>query len=183
MLGPVIAGERVRLVPPAPEMLETFCRWFADTEVTRYLGGLFPQSLESEKEWFTRIAKSETDVVWAALAVDGDAERLIGTTAIHQIDWQNRRAVTGNLIGEKSEWNKGYGSETVRLRTRFAFEMLPLEKLESETFANNAGSRRVLEKAGYQTIGTKQRHIFRHGQWHDLWICEVLKGDWLAANL
>ncbi|MCX6369515.1 MAG: hypothetical protein NTX57_22825 [Armatimonadetes bacterium] len=38
MFGPMIEGERVRLVPITVEMAPLFCTWLADAEVTRYLG-------------------------------------------------------------------------------------------------------------------------------------------------
>ena len=178
MLGPVLIGERgVRLAPITIEMLPTFVGWFADTDVTRYLTLRFPPSPAMEQEWFDRTASSPEDIVWAVLV----GERLIGTTGIHRIHWLNRRALTGNLIGEKTEWGKGYGSETVRLRTRFAFTELGLEKLTTKVFVENVGSRRALEKAGYRQCGLARRDEWRHGRWHDMWLGEVLRDEWLAA--
>ncbi len=174
MFGPVLTGERLRLAPPTPEMLPDFIRWLADPEVTRYLGVTFPPTLASEQEWFERMSKSGDDIIWAILL--GDA--VIGVTGIHHINWRQRRAITGNLIGEKSEWNKGYGSEAVRLRTRYAFDELNLEKIQTAAFMENVGSRRVLEKAGYQQIGVARRHEWRHGKWHDMWLAELLREDW-----
>lgn len=182
MLGSIIMGERVKLAPPSPEMLETFNRWFADREVTRYLGGTYPQSLKAEQEWFDKMASSDKQILWATFAIDGDNERLIGTTDV-TVNWKHRNAATGNLIGEKSEWGKGYGSEIVQLRTDWAFSDLPIEKLTSSTFAENVGSRRVLEKAGYQTVGTARREIWRHNRWHDAWLCEILRDDWEARRV
>jgi RimJ/RimL family protein N-acetyltransferase len=128
-------------------------------------------------EWFDRTARSAEDIVWAVFA----GERLIGTTGIHRIDWPNRRALTGNLIGEKTEWNKGYGSEVVRLRTRFAFTEMGLEKLTTKVFTENVGSRRALEKAGYRQCGLARRDEWRHGKWHDMWLAEVLRDEWASG--
>jgi RimJ/RimL family protein N-acetyltransferase len=182
MLGPVIVGERVRLVPPKPEMLETFCRWFEDTEVTRYLDNIFPFSLDAEKEWFANVAKDKSLVFWAVIAADGAGERLIGTTGIHNMHPIHRSAASGNLIGEKSEWGKGYGTEVVRLRTRFAFTELNLHKISTNVYMPNIGSKRILEKAGYRTVGIAREHIWRDGKWHDAWLGEILLSDWLAAQ-
>jgi hypothetical protein len=35
MYGPVIEGERVRLLPPRAEWAAVYQRWFADMDVTR----------------------------------------------------------------------------------------------------------------------------------------------------
>ena len=178
MFGPIIVGERITLAPLTLEMLPNYVRWFADTEVTRYMGITNCPTLTMEQEWFERIARSDTDIVWAILIED----RHIGTTAIHQIHWKNQRAITGNVIGQKTEWGKGCGSEAVRLRTAYAFRETTLEKLETEVFTDNIGSRRCLEKAGYRQYGTARRHVFRGGKWHDMWLADVLREEWLAAQ-
>lgn len=179
MFGPNIVGERVRLGPPDATMIPAFLRWMADPEVIRYLTPTFPPSEAMEQEWLDRMARDENQVLWAVWATDGEAgDRLIGTTGIHRLNWRDRRAVTGNLIGEKAEWGKGYGSEVVRLRTRYAFEMLGLEKVMTEAFQENRGSIRALEKAGYRQCGTLRRHIYRHGRWHDFWLAELLREEW-----
>jgi RimJ/RimL family protein N-acetyltransferase len=174
MLGPRIAGERVRLEPPNEEMLSTFISWFTDPDVTRYLGRIVPPSMPEEREWFEKVCRSDSDLIWAVHLGD----KLIGTTGIHGINWKDRRANTGNLIGAKEEWGRGYGSEVVALRTRFAFEQLGLEKLMTEAFAENRASIRALEKAGYRQCGVHRRHIYRHGRWHDMWLAEVLRDEW-----
>ncbi len=174
MFGPVIVGERVRLAPIQKVHAENFVPWLADPDVIRWLGATSCPTLEMEHEWYERISKSEKDYLWGIFV----GEKHIGCTGIHQIDWRNRNAITGNLIGDKTEWGKGYGSEVVALRTKYAFEMLGLEKLKTEAFIENVASRRALEKAGYKTMGIARREIFRHGAWQDLWHAELLRDEW-----
>ena len=174
MLGPILEGERLRLIPPTETMLETYIRWLADREVTRYLGRTTPPSLTEEREWFERVTRSETDIIWAIMLGD----KVIGTSGIHSIDWPNRHAGTGSMIGEKDEWRKGYASEAHRLRTRFAFHDLGLEKLTSSAAVENIGSIRALEKSGYRQWGISRRHVWREGAWHDMWHGEVLRDEW-----
>ena len=179
MLGPIVEGERIRLVPPTPEMLPQYAAWFANREVTRFMGVPYPPSLVGETAWFERIAASDSDIVWAVMLGD----RHIGGTGIHRINWPSRRAITGNFIGEVDEWGKGYGSEAVLLRTRYAFMDTTLEKLESMVFMDNIGSRRALEKAGYRQYGVARRHEWRGGKWHDMWLADILRDEWAAQNL
>jgi RimJ/RimL family protein N-acetyltransferase len=178
MFGPVLRGERVRLAPPIEDYLPHYCRWFADLEVTRYLILRNPPSPGMEREWLDRVARSETDVVWAILVGD----RLIGNTGIHAIDWRNRHASTGIMLGEKAEWGKGYATEVMRLRTRYAFRELGLEKLSSSALMDNEGSKRALMRAGYRQYGVSRRDQYRDGRWQDLWLCDVLREEWQAAE-
>ena len=174
MYGPVLAGASVTLRPPDDGDAQRFVDWFADLEVTRYLGRRAGIGLLQEQGHLKRIGESTTDVLWM-IAVDG---RAIGATGIHDIDWINAHAVTGTLIGDKLAWRKGYGSDAMRVRTDYAFRQLNLHKLTSGTFLENEPSRRALLGAGYTQTGVEREHYFREGRWHDHWMCECLRADW-----
>ena len=113
MFGPVLRGGKVTLRPPDESDPARFVEPFADTEVTRYLGRAFAVALHEELEWFKRIGESKSDVVWM-IEAEG---RATGSIGIHHTDWVNANGVTGTMIGDKSAWRKGYGSEAMRLRT------------------------------------------------------------------
>ena len=176
MLGPRIVGERVTLAPMTLDHLEPFTRWFADPLVTRYLLRIEPPSMKQEVEWYEAMCADPNRVNWGVFV--GESETLIGTTGIEAINWRHRHASSGTLLGDRSYWGKGLGSETMRLRTAYGFQHLGLEKLKSSAFADNAGSRRSLEKAGYRQSGLERREIFRDGRWHDIVLYEVLREEW-----
>lgn len=176
MFGPILHGERIRLAPLTPDLLPDYVRWFGDPEVTRYILLRYPPSEKMEQDWFERIAASADDVLWGVFVQETNHH--IGNVAIHKINWPNRRGETGTLIGEKDAWNKGYASEAVRLRTAWAFEQMGLEKLTTQVFLENTGSRRVLEKAGYRQYGVARRDQWRGGKWHDMWLADILRDEW-----
>ena len=68
------------------------------------------------------------------------------------------------------------------MRTKFAFSELPLEKLQTEIFLDNLAARRCVEKAGYLNYGIARRHVFRSGKWHDLWLADILRSEWLMLQ-
>lgn len=175
MFGPVLKGEKVVLRPPRTTQLEEYIGWFGDPEVTRFLGMRTPPSLQQEEEWMKRNAEERNSVVWAIEY----AGKLVGAIGIHDIDWVNRHAVTGIVIGSKDHWRKGIATEAMALRTRFAFCELNLHKLKSRAFMENEGSKRALQKAGYRQSGVQRQEMFREGRWHDMWVGEVLREDWL----
>lgn len=174
MFGPVIKGEKVTLRPPVDADVPRFVEWFADTEVTRYLGVAFPLSLQQEQEFIKHIGESKNEVWWV-IEAEG---KCIGASGIHRIDWVNAHGTTGTVIGDKSCWRKGYGSESMALRTDYAFRQLNLHKLTSGAFMDNAPSKRALQKAGYREIGVSHEDFWRDGTWHDHWECELLRSDW-----
>jgi RimJ/RimL family protein N-acetyltransferase len=174
MFGPLLRGEKVILRPARENDAEHFVRWFADMEVTRFLNRRTAISLQQEQEFLKKVGESKDDVWWV-IEVDGKA---IGATGIHGIDWLDANGTTGIMIGEKDQWKKGYATEAMRLRTRYAFRELNLHKLMTEVATENEASRRALERNGYQTVGIRREQTFREGKWHDRWLGEVLRADW-----
>lgn len=174
MFGPVLKGRKVTLRPPDETDAQRFIDWFADQEVTRYLATQFPFHLEAEKEALKQLGESKTDVWWV-IEAEG---RAIGATGIHGIDWISAHGHTGIVIGDKTCWRKGYASESMALRTEYAFRQLNLHKLSSSAFLENEPSKRALMKAGYREIGIEREHLWRDARWHDHWRAEVLRSDW-----
>jgi ribosomal-protein-alanine N-acetyltransferase len=176
--GPVIPGKLCRLRPPRPEDAEVMATWFEDLETSHFLGLRNPPSVEMEKEWLEKGAKDPNSVVWVVEA-DG---RVVGTTAIRDIDWKNGFGTTGTLIGDRSVWGKGIGRESMQLRARYAFTQLPLRKLKSSYFDGNVASGRAQAAAGYREIGRYRADRYVDGQWVDEVVTEVLREDWLKEN-
>ncbi|HLQ15048.1 MAG TPA: GNAT family protein [Candidatus Eisenbacteria bacterium] len=174
MYGPVIKGKLVRLRPPRPEDAAVMLTWFEDMEVTQFLFIRNPPSIEMENEWLDRMARSPDEVVWV-IEYKG---QVVGTTAIHQIDWKNGFGTTGTVIGDKSVWGKGLGRELMQLRTRYAFTHLPLRKLKSGYLEGNVASARAQKAAGNREVGRWHLDRFVDGEWRDVVLTEVLRDDW-----
>lgn len=65
----------------------------------------------------------------------------------------------------------GHTTAAVRACLRYAFEDLDLHRVEAACQPENAGSRRVLEKAGFTEEGRARAYLKINGQWRDhlLW--------------
>jgi RimJ/RimL family protein N-acetyltransferase len=182
VFGPCIQGERVALTTPRLEDMLLFPQWVADARVNRFLNLSNPPSEESERDYYAHMAVSPNDVAWSISVVEDGELRVIGNTGLHRINWRDRNAVSGIIIGVPEYWGQGIGGEVMRLRTRYAFEELGLEKVMTEIFLENEASRRAAMSAGYREVGIRRRHKWRAGRWHDLWLAEVLRDDWLALQ-
>lgn len=178
MLGPIIEGDLITLAPLEREHLPDACRWSRDPDGIRYLSLAHPLEAKEEEKWYEGVVAATNTVIWAILR-EG---RHIGSTGLHEIDWRNRHAVSGIWIGDTTQHGKGFGREAMRLRTDYAFQELGLEKVVTIIQKDNTASRRAAESAGYRQCGLWKRHIFRQGRWHDVWLGEVLRDDWLAAR-
>ncbi len=178
MLGPIRQGERVSLEPLRVQDLDLVRSWFADPLVTRFWGIQRGYSEKQIEEWYQQAAESAHDIRWRVVVED----KTIGHTIIEHIDWIHRHADTGLMMGDAAAWGKGYATEAVALRTAYAFQDLGLERLGSESVADNLAMHRVLEKAGYQNIGCKRHYHYRDVAWQDLYMFELLRDEWIAHN-
>ena len=148
-------ARRARPAGPArPALhLENALVWLNDPEVTATLKLNLGFSRRQEELFFDAIeTRRDGDFVWA---IGDESGRHIGFIGLHQINWRNRWATGGLFIGERSAWGKGYATDAVRVRTRFAFAELGLHRIEGHTM--NPAMKRVFEKAGYQHEGVARR--------------------------
>ena len=177
---PIIRAERVYLRPAERADLPTFVRWLADAEVTHNLAIRSPISQAAEEKWFDQMVekqgKSDYHFV-ICLIEDG---RAIGTTGLHQLDLENGNAEFGITIGEKAEWNKGYGTETLQAICDFGFGQLRLERIFLEVYAPNQAGQRAYQKAGFVTEGVLRKAHFADGVHVDAMIMSLLRDEWLA---
>jgi len=176
MFGPVIAGERIRLEPPRLEYAPVYMRWFADRAVTRYMLTRYPTSLRKQEEWIEQMASSSDEVLWAMVRAGGGD--LIGNLGLHRIVWPHAHVELGYVIGERDYWGKGHATEAVKLATAYAFLELGLHKVWARVIVQNEGSRRTLERNGYQPCGLFRQDRYLEGRWHDLAVFEILREEW-----
>ncbi len=176
-----LEGERVYLRPLDEETdLATCQRWINSPEIRPFIGsGDFPITRVGEKKFFedaNEASKSPKNVVLAIVRKDGN--EFIGTIGLHDLDWVNRSAVTGTLIGDPTNRGQGFGTEAKMLLLEYAFNTLNLNRIGSAALDSNGRSLRYSEKCDYQVEGRTRQAIFKNGRYHDLIQLGILKNDW-----
>jgi RimJ/RimL family protein N-acetyltransferase len=92
--------------------------------------------------------KSPSDLV---LGIEiKETSKLIGTIAYRNIDWNKRAAEVAIFIGDKKEWNKGYGTEAMKIMLNIGFEELGLKKISLHVRPSNSRARHVFRKVGFR---------------------------------
>lgn len=173
----MIYGENLRLRAIEREDIPTFLRWFNDPEVRRHLLMHEPMSRAKEERWFEEHLSRKDEFLFAIEVKEGKDWVHIGNLGLHKIDWKNRVATFGIVIGEKAYWNRGYGTEAVRTALRYAFFELGLNRVELETFSFNRRAIRCYEKVGFRHEGTRRQALYRDGRYHDILIMGILKEE------
>lgn len=79
-------------------------------------------------------------------------------------------------------WGRGIVVEAMRALVPYLFEAHAAERVQAHCMAPNVASARVLEKAGFAHEGTLRRAIFRRGQFHDIRLFSIVRGDPAAED-
>ncbi len=155
--------------------LPLLTKWINDPEVTRFHAHWQPMTQADEAKFLDSLEGSATDLVFG-IVVRG---KLIGVMGLHRINWVDRTAVTGAFIGEKSCWDRGYGTEAKMLLLNYAFNRLGLAKVNSAVIAYNGRSLAYSLKCGYRKEGMRRSQFFRDGKRWDEILLGVTRRDWL----
>jgi len=160
-------GERVRLVPlDRARHLENALDWFNDPRVTAWLEtGDWPLTRGAEEEFFRASERPDrTNVQFAIETLDGEH---VGFSGLRSVDWQSRVAVSGSVIGRIDRWGEGLGTDSARVRSRYAFEVLGLRMLIATVIADNERSMGMLAAAGYREVGRVPGRYWKRGAFRD----------------
>lgn len=74
-------------------------------------------------------------------------------------------------------WGKGIITEVIRKFASHLWLSYDIRRIYAEPFANNAGSRRALEKAGFRCEAVFRQNVIKNGEYLDSCIYSVLKED------
>jgi RimJ/RimL family protein N-acetyltransferase len=175
----MIYGERIRLRHVEKEDLSHFVEWLNDPEVRHGLAMYLPLSHEEEQRWFEEtLSRPVEERPLAIEIVEEDTWNLVGDCGFFNIDWRNRSAELGIFIGEKSNWNQGYGSETMGLLLQFGFTTLNLHRIFLRVFEDNQRAIKAYKKAGFVEEGRNRQAVFQEGSYFDVLLMSVLRTEW-----
>lgn len=179
----IIYGGRVRLRAVERPDVEKFHVWINDPEVTEGLALYLPMSMRDEESWFEGIAhRPPQEKPLAIDCRDGDGWTLIGNSGFFDLDHTAHSGEIGIMIGVKSYWNKGFGTEAMLLLMQHGFETLNLHRIFLRVYASNPRAIRSYEKAGFAHEGRLRDAVYQRGNYGDVLIMSVLRPEWDAKR-
>ncbi len=129
-----------------------YAEWLNDPEVNRYLEARFEHhSCESIAE--TIDGWNADSSVHPFAIINRSTGELIGTIKLGPVDQRHQTAEVALMIGCKDHWGTGLGSEAIGGVARYAVDRLGIEKLTAGAYAENVGSVRAFERAGFRREG------------------------------
>ncbi|MCL6518577.1 MAG: GNAT family N-acetyltransferase [Armatimonadetes bacterium] len=155
MVGPTLVGKKAKLRPLRDDDLERRVKWLNDPETHKLLMGCEPSRqlyLADAQRWRSILESDPSALVFAIDTIHG---RHIGDVDLHNIDKSKKSAKLTILIGDKSYWDRGYGSDVIKTLLDYAFSDLGLESVALRVFAFNKRAMRCYEKCGFRQVESK----------------------------
>lgn len=153
-----------------PEELisQRYVSWLNDAEVVRYSEQRHrTHTLESAKCYWEAFEQSP-NLFFALVSRDADIGHIGNITV--DVDLPNLVADMAILIGEKSVWGQGYGTEAWGAIMAELHLHHGIRKVTAGTMALNMGMLAIMERTGMVREGRKEKHFLFEGQEVDL-IC------------
>jgi diamine N-acetyltransferase len=154
--------------------------WMDDPEMRALVGATSPMSEEEASEWF-EFVENDPSRMWYAIISDED-DSVIGEAGLLRIVPEWRTTDMTIIIGERSQWGKGYGTEAGRLLLDLAFNYLGLHRVAIGVVGFNEAALRFWKKLGFSEEGVQKEGYFHDGRFHDFIMMSVLEDDWRARQ-
>jgi len=180
----IYRGALVRLSSiSAEDMAKAFVQWDRDTEMHR-LADTDPAQLWSEKklkEFFEKDLEKDPPRAYRFSVRSLPDDRLIGAAGLVP-NWIHGDAWAYIVVGDRDCWNKGFGTDAMRLILQYGFIELNLRRISLGLHAYNERALKTYQKVGFQLEGRTRGDGLRDGVRFDgLWM-GILREEWLALK-
>lgn len=147
---------------------------FWDPGVQAGVGTNWPEPVAGTRAFVER-ARANADEVFLAIERLEDDE-LLGACSLFDVHAGNRAATLGIWIA-RPFWDRGYGTDAVRVLCRFAFEEMNLRRVELGVFETNPRAKRAYERVGFREEGRRREALFIDGRYVDVVVMGLLAGE------
>ena len=175
----LIIGKRIFFRAVEEKDCSKLQTWANNSSIQRMLGGWhFPISMQDQNKWISSLNCNSSDQKFMIETID--TNEIIGFTNLVSIDWKNRNASTGLLIGDNNYLGKGFGTEAVMTMMKYAFDELGMHNLDADIIEyNNLSLKTYIEKCGWTVQGNKKKWYYRNGKRWDKIILGINYDEYL----
>jgi [ribosomal protein S5]-alanine N-acetyltransferase len=134
----------------------------------------FPYSLKDARDWLNIILPENNPPRFFAITINN---LLVGSIGIvSKTDIYTKNFEIGFFLSE-NYWGKGIATRAIKAATSYAFSDFDIVRIYAESFSDNTGSRKALEKAGFKLEATLKNNIIKNDIIKDSCIYSVLRED------
>ena len=164
------------LLPLQAEHAEVFHEWISDREAVEYSLSIFQKN--RDLRWVSGYIdsivsdKSSWNMVIYCNGIP------IGYAGLVNVSLHNRSAEYFILIGNKSFWNRGIGTNVGVQVVNHAFSAMKLHRISLTVSDCNIAAIRSYQKIGFIVEGRMRDACLRQGKYHDKVIMAILEQQW-----
>lgn len=152
-----IKGEKIFLKTlNEKDATEEYCSWLNDPEVNKYLETR--RSTITELKKYIREKNNNPNCLFLGIFLKENGKH-IGNIKLEPIDFKNRRATVGILIGNKNYWGKKIGKEAMKLLIKYAFSKLNLKEVNLGVISKNKRAVSLFKKVGFKIDRVEKKAV------------------------
>ncbi len=172
-----IKSEKLYLRELLPkDVTKDYVTWLNDPEVNTYLESRFVKhTLESVKEYVKGVFYDDQYYMFGIFLRKNS--KYVGNIKLGPINLHHKRSEIGLMIGDKSAWGRGVGTEAIKMVTKFGFNELNLLKISAGMYESNIFSKKSFEKVGYKAEGLYRNHVDSCSGREGYWVVGISSGE------
>lgn len=130
-------------------------------------------NMEDQKKWFNNLSNYKELILIASNNKNED----VGLYKITNIDWVNRRYDSAHDVFKEYR-GQGYGKIVLEAGVDFGFEILNMNRIDTEVLENNLASLKTALYVGYIEEGRKRKCVHKCNEYLDSIFLGILRSDW-----
>ncbi|WP_042221183.1 GNAT family N-acetyltransferase [Oceanobacillus manasiensis] len=152
--------------------------FMGDRETMQYIT---PHPVETETAMqeaiigYLRNFSEKKEVPW--IIIDKGTKEVVGQFRFHKLHPWHRKAEMGAVI-RKAYQSKRVMTEVLEAVLEFGFHTLKLNRIVGDIFAGNEGSRKLLERFGFQKEGVLRQTDYDGMRYHDTVVYSLLQEEY-----
>lgn len=160
----ILESEKIILRPISETDIESYFKWHSDNEI-RFQAIMHPYLITEriEKEWFDKTINDKSNKRYVFTVISKEDDTIIGYFQLVDVDFINRNAMLGIIIGEKKYQGRGYGKQILTLGLNFGFNSLGLLKISLDVLENNENAIELYKKLGFKQEGFFEKEYLFNG--------------------
>ncbi|KRM97072.1 hypothetical protein FC19_GL000179 [Liquorilactobacillus aquaticus DSM 21051] len=172
----IFKGSLVKLRAIHDDDFETIASWYEDAYFLRNVDTAIalPKDIEEIKDMY-----EPDDSMIELMICPLENNFPVGFVSIYNIEWNNRSGTLAIGIGRESDRHLGYGTDTLKLIMKYAFNELNLDRLDLEVVDYNQDAYKLYEKLGFKLGGRRREAVLRDGKKFDVLFLDILCSEWI----
>lgn len=177
-----VAYQDIELIPWKQEYAVKLTQIANNPKIEENLRDGFPQpyTVDDAASWISSILPENDPPRFFAICYDNT---LAGSIGLVLKDNVYRKNIETGYFLEEDLWGRGIMTKAIKAAVTYAFSQFEVVRIYAEVYADNTGSRRALEKAGFSCEAIIKKNIIKRDVINDSCIYSVLRENFKPADI